>query len=305
MRLSKKTLLLAAAAAVLTVACADASVVATVDGSAIDESSVTALRYSYAEGTGYNAEGFRGDLTNLIYLEAQKSAAEDDFGLTNLDDPALIADKISNPTPAEAQLFESVAEDPDRTEAVTAAVAEQMVIRDTVVAELANDGAFLADIYENRPELIVSVCARHILVATVEEADAVKVRLDAGEDFAVIAGEVSLDTASSGGQLPCPIAAADYVPEFSTAAALLPLGEISEPVPSEFGWHIIVVDDRTGPGSLEVLVANPTVYLHAAAVGEIWLPWVNDAIQSAGIEVASQVGTWAYTSNGIVPPPAG
>ena len=305
MRISKKTLILAAAAAILAVACADTTVVATVDDAAIDEASVTQLRYSYAEAATYDAEGFRGDLTNLIYLEAQKSAAEQDFGLTGFDDPELIAAKIANPTEDEAQIFANVGSDPDRSDATKAAVAEQLLIRDAVVAELANDEVYLAGIYENQPALLVSVCARHILVATSEEADAVKARLDAGEDFAEVANEVSLDANSVGGELPCPIAAADYVEEFSTAAALIPVGEISTPVPTEFGWHILVVDDRTGPDSFEVLVADPTAYLHTSALSELWVPWVNNAIQSATIEVASQVGTWTYASNGIVPPPAG
>ena len=305
MRLSKKTLILAAAAAALAVACADTTVVATVDDAEIDEASVTQLRYSYAEGTSYDAEGFRGDLTNLIYLEAQKSAAEQDFGLTGFDDPELIADKIANPTEGEEQVFASVGSDPDRSGATRAAVAEQLLLRDAVVAELVSDEVYLASIYENQPALLVSVCARHILAATPEEAEAVKARRDAGEDFAEVANEVSLDTNSVGGELPCPVAAADYVEEFSTAAALLPVGEISAPVPTEFGWHVLVVDDRTGPDSFEVFVADPTAYLHASALGELWVPWVNDAIQSATIEVASQVGTWTYASNGIVPPPAG
>ena len=305
MRISKKTLILAAAAAILAVACADTTVVATVDDAAIDEASVTQLRYSYAEAATYDAEGFRGDLTNLIYLEAQKSAAEQDFGLTGFDDPELIAAKIANPTEDEAQIFANVGSDPDRSDATKAAVAEQLLIRDAVVAELANDEVYLAGIYENQPALLVSVCARHILVASSEEADAVKARLDAGEDFAEVANEVSLDANGVGGELPCPIAAADYVEEFSTAAALLPVGEISTPVPTEFGWHILVVDDRTGPDSFEVLVADPTAYLHTSALSELWVPWVNNAIQSATIEVASQVGTWTYASNGIVPPPAG
>ena len=305
MRISKETLILAAAAAILAVACADTTVVATVDDAAIDEASVTQLRYSYAEAATYDAEGFRGDLTNLIYLEAQKSAAEQDFGITGFDDPERIAAKIANPTEDEAQIFANVGSDPDRSDATKAAVAEQLLIRDAVVAELANDEVYLAGIYENQPALLVSVCARHILVASSEEADAVKARLDAGEDFAEVANELSLDANSVGGELPCPIAAADYVEEFSTAAALLPVGEISTPVPTEFGWHILVVDDRTGPDSFEVLVADPTAYLHTSALSELWVPWVNNAIQSASIEVASQVGTWTYASNGIVPPPAG
>lgn len=305
MRLSKKTLILVAATAVLAVACADTTVVATVDDAYIDESSVTQLRYSYADAAAYDAEGFRADLTNLIYLEAQKSAAEQDFGLTGFDDPERIEAKIADPTEDEAQVFASVQTDPDRTDETAAAVAEQLLIREAVVAELVSDEVDLADIYENQPALLVSVCARHILVATSEEAEAVKARLDAGEDFAEVANEVSLDTNSVGGELPCPVAAADYVEEFSSASAILPLGEISTPVATQFGWHILVVDDRTGPDSFEAFVADPTAYLHASVLSELWVPWVNNAIQSATIEVASQVGTWTYASNGIVPPPAG
>ncbi len=305
MRLSKKTLILVAATAVLAVACADTTVVATVDDAYIDESSVTQLRYSYADAAAYDAEGFRADLTNLIYLEAQKSAAEQDFGLTGFDDPERIEAKIADPTEDEAQVFASVQTDLDRTDETAAAVAEQLLIREAVVAELVSDEVDLADIYENQPALLVSVCARHILVATSEEAEAVKARLDAGEDFAEVANEVSLDTNSVGGELPCPVAAADYVEEFSSASAILPLGEISTPVATQFGWHILVVDDRTGPDSFEAFVADPTAYLHASVLSELWVPWVNNAIQSATIEVASQVGTWTYASNGIVPPPAG
>ncbi|MGB5657171.1 MAG: peptidylprolyl isomerase [Acidimicrobiia bacterium] len=305
MRLSKKTLILVAATAVLAVACADTTVVATVDDAYIDESSVTQLRYSYADAAAYDAEGFRADLTNLIYLEAQKSAAEQDFGLTGFDDPERIEAKIADPTEDEAQVFASVQTDLDRTDETAAAVAEQLLIREAVVAELVSDEVDLADIYENQPALLVSVCARHILVATSEEAEAVKARLDAGEDFAEVANEVSLDTNSVGGELPCPVAAADYVEDFSSASAILPLGEISTPVATQFGWHILVVDDRTGPDSFEAFVADPTAYLHASVLSELWVPWVNNAIQSATIEVASQVGTWTYASNGIVPPPAG
>lgn len=305
MRVSKKILLLAAAAAVLAVACSDTSVVATVDDSVIDEAEVTALRHSYSEGTGYNAEAFRVDLTNMIYVEAQKNAAAQDFGLTNLDDPAAISAKIQNPEPDEAAIFESVAADPDRTDATAEAVAEQLVIRDAVAAELANDVTFLTDILENQPELVTEVCARHIVVATPEEAEDVKARLDAGGDFAALSAEVSLDTGTIGGQLPCPTPAGNYVQEFSHASATLPIGEVSSPVQTEFGWHIIVVDERTGPDTIETLMADPMAYLHVSAVSDLWIPWVNEAIRNADVEVASRVGTWASESFGILPPPAG
>jgi peptidyl-prolyl cis-trans isomerase C len=303
MRRSTRILLLAAAVAIVVSACADTTVVATVDGAAIDEETVAALRNSYADGSSYNAEAYRIDLTNMIYLESQKIAAEEEFGLTGLDDPALLAAKIEDPTPEEAQIFASVSADPDRTAATQEAVAQQLVIRDAVAGELLKDEAYLAQLYANQPELVHEVCARHILVATINEADAVKERLEAGEDFATVADEVSLDTQSPGGQLPCPTPAADYVMDFSRASAVLPLGVISDPVQSEFGWHIIIVDERTGPETDQELIANPVPFVHRSVISEVWVPWVNEALQAATIEVASQVGTWSPASNGIVPPP--
>ncbi|MFV9671749.1 MAG: peptidylprolyl isomerase [Acidimicrobiia bacterium] len=305
MRLSTRTLFLTAAAAVLVASCSGSSVVATVDDATVDDASVVALRTDTSDSTNHNAEEYRADLTNLIYLEAQKNSAYEDFGLTGLDDPDAIAAKIANPTAEEAEIFTSVASTPGRTEATVAAVSEQFIIRDEVTAVLADDAEYLADVFENRQEMLVEVCVRHILTMTPEEALAAKVRIEAGEDFAAVADEISLDTFSPGGQLPCPAPAGGYVPEFSTTAAIAPIGELTDPVPSEFGWHIMIVDERTGPESLDALLADPIAYLHSSLVGDLWVVWVNDAIRSANIEVSSQVGTWTHNSHGILPPPTG
>ncbi|MEN8112772.1 MAG: peptidylprolyl isomerase [Actinomycetota bacterium] len=305
MRPIMKTLLLAAATAVLAASCSSGSVVATVDDATIEHHSVIALRTSFQDTADYDAEAYRGDLTNLIYLEAQKNAAERDFGLTGLDDPEAISAKVANPSEEEAPVFEGVRSNPDRTEATVEAVAEQFIVRDAVAGELIGDVADLTDIYTNQPEMIVEVCARHILTATPEEAADAKARIEAGEDFAAVADEISLDTFSPGGELPCPQAAGDYVPDFSTTAASAPLGEITDPVPSEFGWHIIVVDERFGPESLDEFLADPLANLHPGIVGDLWVEWVDAAIKSADISVRSQIGTWAPSSHGILPPPAG
>ncbi|MEN8233349.1 MAG: peptidylprolyl isomerase [Actinomycetota bacterium] len=305
MRLSTRILLLAAAAAVVAASCSNGSIVATVDDATIEHESVIALRTSFEDTSDFDGEAYRGDLTNLIYLEAQKSAAERDYGLTGLDDPDAIAAKIASPNADEAPVFESVGSNPERTDATVEAVAEQFIIRDAVAAELIDDVDFLTDIYANQPEMLVEVCARHILTATPEEAADAKARVEAGEDFAAVADEVSLDTFSPGGELPCPQAAGDYVPDFSTSAATAPLGVITDPVASEFGWHVIVIDERFGPESLDEFLADPLAYLHPGIVGELWIQWVDEAIKAADISVRSQIGTWAPTSHGILPPPSG
>lgn len=305
MRLPMRTLFLSAAAAMIAASCSGSSVVATIDDATVDDASVVALRTSFSEASSYSAEEYRADLTNLIFFEAQKNAAYRDFGLTGLDDPEAVAAKIADPTPEEAETFAYVAGTPDRTDATMDVVAEHFIIKEEVTAELVGDVEYLTDLYENQPLMLVGVCTRHILTETEDEAQTAKARIDGGEDFAAVAAEVSLDTATPGGQLPCPSPAGAYVPEFSTAAATAPLGELTEPVPSEFGWHIIVVDERTEPGTLDELLSDPLAYLPPIFVDDLWIAWFNDAIRSADIAVSSQIGTWAHDSYGILPPPTG
>jgi len=98
--------------------------------------------------------------------------------------------------------------------------------------------------------------ASHILVATPEEAQAVEERLAAGEDFAVVAAEVSTDTGSGaqGGELGW-FSAGMMVPEFETGVAALAAGEVSAPIESQFGWHVIRLNetrDKPAPAIEEV-----------------------------------------------------
>ena len=87
------------------------------------------------------------------------------------------------------------------------------------------------------------VRARHILVPTEDEAKAVVKRLQAGEDFAKLAGELSKDPGSEGGDLGY-FTKEKMVPEFADAAFKLDVGKLSDPVKSQFGWHVIKVEDK-------------------------------------------------------------
>jgi peptidyl-prolyl cis-trans isomerase C len=89
------------------------------------------------------------------------------------------------------------------------------------------------------------VNARHILVEEEAQAKAVAERLKKGEDFAKVAAELSKDPGSGkeGGSLGW-FGKDRMVPEFAEAAFRLKKGEVSEPVKSQFGWHVIKLDDR-------------------------------------------------------------
>jgi len=85
------------------------------------------------------------------------------------------------------------------------------------------------------------VQASHILVDTEDDAKKIKERLDKGEDFAAVAKDKSkCPSASRGGDLGF-FGKGKMVPEFEKAAFALKEGEISAPVKTQFGWHLIKI----------------------------------------------------------------
>lgn len=92
-----------------------------------------------------------------------------------------------------------------------------------------------------KPE--TEIHARHILVPTEEEAKAAFERVKKGEDFAKVADEVSKDPGSQGGDLGW-FTQDKMVKQFADAAFKLDVGQVSDPVKSEFGWHVIKVEGK-------------------------------------------------------------
>ena len=92
--------------------------------------------------------------------------------------------------------------------------------------------------------VITSVRASHILVDTKEEADAIKSRIDNGEGFATMAKRYSkCPSGTQGGDLGY-FERGQMVPEFEDAAFSLPVGQVSQPIKTQFGWHLVKVMDK-------------------------------------------------------------
>lgn len=124
---------------------------------------------------------------------------------------------------------------------LTAAVTDEAVEAEYEAYKLANPPAD-------------QVKARHILLESAEDATAVIEALNNGGDFETLAAEKSIGPSGpNGGDLGY-FTKGDMVPEFAEAAFSLEPGSITEtPVQTQFGWHVIKVEDRrtTAPPTLE------------------------------------------------------
>jgi peptidyl-prolyl cis-trans isomerase C len=117
------------------------------------------------------------------------------------------------------------------------------------------------------------VHARHILVKTREEAAAIVNQLDGGAKFEDIAKEKSSDAGSGtqGGDLGW-FGAGQMVPEFEKAAFALEIGTYTkEPVQSQFGWHVIKLEDKRSKPLPDFAAVKPQIdqYLERKAQQDI------------------------------------
>ncbi|MEM6758830.1 MAG: peptidylprolyl isomerase [Pseudomonadota bacterium] len=117
--------------------------------------------------------------------------------------------------------------------------------------------------------------ASHILVETEEEAVAIKAELDGGADFATTAQEKSTGPSGPNGGSLGWFGQGAMVAPFETAVMSLAKGEVSDPVQTQFGWHVIILNDtRTAGlptledvrGELENTIRNETLDARVTAL---------------------------------------
>ena len=154
----------------------------------------------------------------------------------------------------------------------------------------------MADMRGGGGQMVEQTRVRHILVRpseimTDEQARdlvaSLKERAEAGEDFADLAREFSEDigSAAEGGDLGW-TNPGQMVPEFEAAMAETPVGELSDPVQSQFGWHVLeVMDRREQDMTREAIRARATEALHQRKYEEELDAWLRKIRDEAYVDI--------------------
>lgn len=177
-------------------------------------------------------------------------------------------------------------------------------------------------IYDDQVKLLKpeeEVSARHILVETEEQAKALKEKLDKGADFAQLAKENSKDPGSKddGGNLGY-FGHGQMVPQFEEVVFKLKKGEVSAPIKTQFGWHLVkledsrtkqppafeIVKDRIAQSLLLQKAQKTATELRANAKIEIVDPEIKKSIDERNAMVAKQAAPSAAPATAPAEAPA-
>ncbi len=156
------------------------------------------------------------------------------------------------------------------------------LLNETVISKATVTEQEIEDYYNANPSLFQApetIRASHILVDTEEEAQEVLEMLQNGSDFAELARERSIDTGSAqlGGDLDF-FPRGVMVPEFENAAFALDVGELSDIVKTDFGYHIILVTDKSEARTVTLAEAHDQIQqqLEAEKQRTLYLDYINN-----------------------------
>jgi peptidyl-prolyl cis-trans isomerase C len=144
----------------------------------------------------------------------------------------------------------SAAGEPDRRTTLMVENERRSLMASQVIqqtAETAVTDAAIQDAYDEAyadAEPITEWNASHILVATDEEAQALVTQLNAGADFAQLAQEKSTGPSGPGGGELGWFGPGTMVAPFEEAVSQMDVGQISAPVQTQFGWHVMRLNDK-------------------------------------------------------------
>lgn len=240
-------------------------------------------------------------MSTLITLDVLGRAAEEEgVTVTEEDVDAQLAEVVETAFGGDQAAFDAqlaqagLTLDTVRAQFRTALLAEGLVEDETDPIDPAEVQAAY-DAQFNLPTV------SHILTETEEEAQAAADRIAAGEDFAAVAQEVSIDPGSGaqGGELG-PLQPGAFVPEFEEAALELDAGEVSEPVETQFGYHIITVDEPVPFAEVEEQL---TQAITDRQLAERFTALAERLDAEAEITVDPVFGTWTGLTQGGLQPP--
>lgn len=253
--------------------------------------------FPFEESGTIESAQFAQYLGALIQWQILDAAAASDFGIDPSEEE--VEEELNSvlENQANGMTLSEVAESQNLSEETV-----RKVIRVGLIQRLVSDALpeptdeEVANALESESADITEVCARHVLVETVEDAETARQRLADGEDFAAVAGEVSTDpsAAQNGGDLGC-APAGQYVPEFRDAAVAAEIDELTDPVETQFGFHVIQVYDRTDPSQDDV-----RELLSSRALED----WLVEQVTQAEVSVEEEYGTWTTDPTPGVTPPA-
>jgi peptidyl-prolyl cis-trans isomerase C len=173
-------------------------------------------------------------------------------------------------------------------------------------AKAATTDAAMRKVYEEAAQQMggdEEVRARHILVESEDEAKQLADELKKGGDFAELAKKKSKDPgASDGGDLGY-FTKEQMVPEFSKVAFELEPGKISDPVKSQFGWHVIKVEDKRKRKPPEFEQVKPQIETYVTRKAQADL--VSKLRESAKIERIEQKTDATPAAKDASPPAQG
>lgn len=239
-----------------------------------------------------SSQAISQSLTTLITWSIADQAAAEQFGYAPTDEEVqeqidAVLGTAGYDSLGDMAEAEGVAEDTLRR------YIHQLMTQDAIYAELeatveAPTAEAVASEIAASPLNWTTVCASHILVATEEEAQGALAQISDAEDFAAVSAEVSIDTQSAlnGGSLGC-AAAGGFVEPFALATVEAPIGEVVGPVETQFGYHLILVTERTNATEEEVAAA-----MTQESIATVADAWFVAAIDSAVVVVTDGYGTW-------------
>ncbi|MGH2694069.1 MAG: peptidylprolyl isomerase [Actinomycetota bacterium] len=324
----RRTTFLLAAVIALLPACGDlfAPAAAVVAGSKITISEIDGQVDQLEESEGFKEQASQGDasllrrtleqqyLTILIRREVlQPAGARLDVEVTEDEVTTYIEEVVKPDFPSEEEFTTALSRQGITLSQLEDLVYDQLLedeLQQKVIAEVEPPEEELRDYYESHIDDFTEIHAQHILVSEKGLAQEVHDRLVAAprrevdDLFARIARNTSEDTTTKkdAGDLGF-TNTNDFVPPFSRAVKGLEDGEISEPVKTRFGYHVIRrLGTRARP--FEDVRFQVLEEIAGEAQDEAWKRWLRERYESADIEVNPRYGVFDIASQQVVDTPA-